>query len=279
MKKQLFDKVSDSASRITTRSYSTSFSLGILCIHKRLRKAIYNIYGFVRFADEIVDTFHEYDKRTLLEEFKVDTYKAIERGISTNPILNSFQHVVNEYNIEHELIDCFLHSMEKDLEETGHDRCSYDEYILGSAEVVGLMCLHVFTEGDQEMYELLKPSAMRLGAAFQKVNFLRDLKDDYESLGRTYFPGVEMNQFSATEKMKIEKEIEEDFAAAMEGVKKLPDSSRFGVYVACVYYMRLFRKIKSLPSDKILQKRIRIPNYQKLSLLFTSYFRHSLHLL
>ncbi len=279
MKKQLFDKVSDSASRITTRSYSTSFSLGILCIHKRLRKAIYNIYGFVRFADEIVDTFHEYDKRTLLEEFKVDTYKAIERGISTNPILNSFQHVVNEYNIEHELIDCFLHSMEKDLEETGHDRCSYDEYILGSAEVVGLMCLHVFTEGDQEMYEMLKPSAMRLGAAFQKVNFLRDLKDDYESLGRTYFPGVEMSQFSAIEKMKIEKEIEEDFAAAMEGVRKLPDSSRFGVYVACVYYMRLFRKIKSLPSDKILQKRIRIPNYQKLSLLFTSYFRHSLHLL
>lgn len=279
MKKQLFDKVSDSASRITTRSYSTSFSLGILCIHKRLRKAIYNIYGFVRFADEIVDTFHDYDKRTLLEEFKVDTYKAIERGISTNPILNSFQHVVNEYNIEHELIDCFLHSMEKDLEETGHDRCSYDEYILGSAEVVGLMCLHVFTEGDQEMYELLKPSAMRLGAAFQKVNFLRDLKDDYESLGRTYFPGVEMSQFSAIEKMKIEKEIEEDFAAAMEGVRKLPDSSRFGVYVACVYYMRLFRKIKSLPSDKILQKRIRIPNYQKLSLLFTSYFRHSLHLL
>lgn len=279
MKKQLFDKVSDSASRITTRLYSTSFSLGILCIHKRLRKAIYNIYGFVRFADEIVDTFHEYDKRTLLEEFKVDTYKAIERGISTNPILNSFQHVVNEYNIEHELIDCFLHSMEKDLEETGHDRCSYDEYILGSAEVVGLMCLHVFTEGDQEMYEMLKPSAMRLGAAFQKVNFLRDLKDDYESLGRTYFPGVEMSQFSAIEKMKIEKEIEEDFAAAMEGVRKLPDSSRFGVYVACVYYMRLFRKIKSLPSDKILQKRIRIPNYQKLSLLFTSYFRHSLHLL
>lgn len=277
--KQLFDNVSERTSRITTRAYSTSFSLGIFCIHKRLRNAIYNIYGYVRFADEIVDTFHEYDKATLLEEFKADTWKAIERGISTNPILNSFQHTVHKYNIEPELIECFLRSMEVDLDQNNHNRLSYDEYILGSAEVVGLMCLHVFTEGDNEQYEKLKPAAMRLGAAFQKVNFLRDLKDDYESLGRTYFPGVDMRDFSNEEKVKIEWEIEQDFKAAMAGIKQLPDSSRFGVYVACVYYMRLFAKIKSLPPQNILTQRIRIPNYRKIGLLFTSYFKHSLHLI
>jgi phytoene synthase len=277
--KQLFDKVSETTSRVTTRAYSTSFSLGIFCVNKRLRGAIYNIYGFVRFADEIVDSFHDYDKDVLLEEFKQDTYKAIERGISTNPILNSFQHTVRKYNIERELIDCFLKSMEMDLGKTDHDRLSYEEYILGSAEVVGLMCLRIFTEGDEQLYQKLKPAAMRLGAAFQKVNFLRDMKDDYQALGRTYFPGIDMRYFNIVDKTRIEYEIEKDFEAAMEGIRQLPESSRFGVYVACVYYMRLFAKIKSLPSESIMQRRIRIPNYSKLGLLFTSYFKHSLHLL
>lgn len=277
--KHLFDNVSEKASRITTRTYSTSFSLGILCIHKRLRSAIYNIYGYVRFADEIVDSFHGFDKAELLEEFKADTWKALERGISTNPILNSFQHTVHQYNIEKELIDCFLNSMEMDLDKDNHSRMSYEEYILGSAEVVGLMCLRVFTEGNDEEYKKLKPAAMRLGAAFQKVNFLRDIKDDFEGLGRTYFPGVDMDAFTCEDKLKIEQEIEEDFRAALAGIKQLPDSSRFGVYVACVYYMRLFAKIKSLPPQNIRTQRIRIPNHRKIGLLFTSYFKHSLHLI
>lgn len=277
--KQLFDKVSTRTSKMTTRTYSTSFSLGIFCINKSLRASIYNIYGYVRFADEIVDSFHDYDKATLLREFKEDTYKAIERGISTNPILNSFQLTVRQYGIEHELIDSFLRSMEKDLDESSHDAISYNEYILGSAEVVGLMCLHVFTEGNKELYERLKPSAMKLGAAFQKVNFLRDMKDDYANLGRTYFPGVDMKHFSLEDKIKIEQEIEQDFADALIGIKQLPDSSRFGVYVACVYYTRLFAKIKSLPPQNIMTERIRIPNYRKIGLLFTSYFKHSLHLI
>jgi len=277
--KQLFDNISDKACRITTKTYSNSFSLGIMCLGKRLRQPIYNIYGYVRFADEIVDTFHGYDKAALLSEFKQDTYKAIERRISTNPILNSFQRVVHEYNIEQELIDCFLRSMETDLSEASHNRMSYDEYILGSAEVVGLMCLRVFTEGDEELYQKLKPTAMKLGAALQKVNFLRDIKDDYEALGRTYFPGVNMQHFSLEDKLKIEKEIEKDFAMALTGIKQLPDNSRFGVYVAYVYYTQLFRKIKSLPSHSIMQQRISIPNYTKLALLFRSYFKHSLHLI
>lgn len=277
--KQLFDNISDTTSRITTQTYSNSFSLGILCLNKRLRTAVYNIYGYVRFADEIVDTFHDYDKETLLREFREDTYKAIERGISTNPILNSFQRVVRQYNIDHELIDCFLRSMETDLEQSAHNNISYSEYILGSAEVVGLMCLRVFTEGNEQLYQQLKPAAMKLGAALQKVNFLRDIKDDYEHLGRTYFPGVDMKHFTMLDKLAIEHEIEDDFEQALAGIKQLPDSSRFGVYVAFVYYKRLFSKIKSLPSHTIMQQRISIPNYHKLALLFTSYFKHSLHLI
>lgn len=277
--KHLFDKVSQISSKVTTRTYSTSFSLGILCLNKRLRNAIYNIYGYVRFADEIVDSFHGYDKQQLLHEFKEDTYKAIERGISLNPILNSFQHTVNEYGIELDHIDCFLKSMETDLGKSDHDMCSYEEYILGSAEVVGLMCLHVFTEGDKLLYHKLKPAAMKLGAAFQKVNFLRDMKDDYQALGRTYFPNVNMSMFSQSDKIKIEYEIEQDFAAALAGIKQLPDSSRFGVYVAYVYYKQLFAKIKSLPSEHVLKDRVRIPNHHKLGLLFASYFKHSLRLI
>ncbi len=277
--KQLFDEVSIASSKLTTKTYSTSFSLGINCLNGKFHDAIYSIYGFVRFADEIVDTFHEYDKEELLREFKNDTYKAIDRKISVNPILNSFQQVVNDYNIDHELIECFLNSMEMDLEKNAHNLQSYEQYILGSAEVVGLMCLRVFTERDEKMYQQLKPSAMSLGAAFQKVNFLRDLKADYQTLGRVYFPQIDMKVFSDVEKAEIEKDIQKDFDAALEGIKKLPHSSRFGVYVAYCYYLRLFKKIKSVPSYDIMKQRIRVPNYQKIGLLAGSYLKHSFSLL
>lgn len=277
--KQLFDKVSADASRITTKTYSTSFSLGIYCLNKRFHRAIYNIYGFVRFADEIVDSFHGYDKATLLKEFREETYKAIERKISLNPILNSFQEVVNTYRIEMELVDCFLNSMEMDLHQNFHDTQSYNQYILGSAEVVGLMCLRVFTEGNEEDYQKLKPAAMKLGAAFQKVNFLRDLKNDYEALGRTYFPQVNMKQFSNSDKVLVEKEIEKDFEEAFEGIKQLHSSSRFGVYVAFVYYKSLFNKIKAVPPGRILLERVRVPDIEKISLLLSSYFKHALRMI
>ncbi|MGZ3862712.1 MAG: phytoene/squalene synthase family protein [Bacteroidia bacterium] len=277
--KKLFDEVSAASSKLTTRTYSTSFSLGIYCLNRSMHRPIYNIYGFVRFADEIVDSFDGYDKKILLDEFKNETYKAIERKISLNPILNSFQEVVNAYNIERELIDCFLRSMEMDLDKNMHSENSYNEYILGSAEVVGLMCLRVFTNGNEEMYQLLKPSAMKLGAAFQKVNFLRDMQQDYQHLGRMYFPNVNLDKFSDCSKRKIEREIEEDFKEALAGIKQLPASSRFGVYVAYMYYRSLFNKIKSVPSSRIMQERIRIPNYQKLSLLAGSYFKHSLRMI
>ncbi|HEY1038607.1 MAG TPA: phytoene/squalene synthase family protein [Bacteroidia bacterium] len=277
--KQLFDKVSVASSKLATRSYSTSFSLGIHCLNRRLHDPIYSIYGFVRYADEIVDSFDGYDKEALLKEFRADTYKALERKISLNPILNSFQHVVHKYNIGYELIDCFLASMEMDLHKNTHNTSSYHQYILGSAEVVGLMCLRVFTEGDEVLYKKLKPAAMNLGSAFQKVNFLRDLKADYYVLGRVYFPKVNMSAFSEKEKAEIEKDIEKDFADALQGIKMLPKSSRFGVYVAYVYYKSLFDKIKSVSSRNIMNTRIRIPNYHKLGLLAGSYVKHSFHLL
>ena len=274
--KQLFDQISIASSKIVTKTYSTSFSLGIYCLHKKYHEAIYSIYGFVRLADEIVDSFHGYDKEELLKDFKEGTYKAIEQKISLNPILNSFQHVVNNYGIDHYLIDRFLASMEMDLEDTAHNTSSYDEYILGSAEVVGLMCLRVFTENNDVQYQYLKPSAMKLGAAFQKINFLRDLKDDYEVLGRVYFPGLDLSVFSDQSKAEIEKEIEKDFNEALAGIKELPCSSRFGVYVAYVYYLTLFKKIKSVSSSNIMSKRIRIPNPQKITLLAESYIKHRL---
>lgn len=277
--KELFDRISIASSTIVTRTYSTSFSLGIRCLHKKFHNAIYSIYGFVRLADEIVDSFHGYDKAVLLADFKEGTYKAIAQGISLNPILNSFQLVVNEYGIEQELTDCFLASMEMDLEQTAHCADSYDTYILGSAEVVGLMCLRVFTENNREMYEQLKPSARKLGAAFQKVNFLRDLKNDYEVLGRVYFPQVDLSVFSEKEKKEIEQDIEEDFAAALAGIRQLPRSSRFGVYVAYIYYRNLFNKIKSVSPVRVMSERIRIPNARKLSLLAGSYVKHSLRMI
>lgn len=275
----LYDRVCLKASRHTTRSYSTSFSLGIRSLHKRFHDPIYAIYGFVRFADEIVDTFHDHDKVDLMARFRADTYKAIEDGISLNPILHSFQRVVNTYGIEEELYDTFLRSMEMDLTDHAHDRESYELYILGSAEVVGLMCLRVFCEGDDALYQRLKPSAMRLGAAFQKVNFLRDLKDDHVNLGRTYFPGVDVRNMSAEDKRRIEGEIDDDFRAALEGIRQLPQGARFGVYMAYIYYMNLFRKIQALPTERILQERVRVRNRRKIALLTTSYVKHSFGLL
>lgn len=277
--KQLFDNVSADCSKKVTRSYSTSFSLGIYCLNKKMHRAIYNIYGFVRFADEIVDSFHGYDKYSLLQEFKRDTYLAIKRKISLNPILNSFQETVNQYSIERELIDCFLDSMEMDLVQTEHSNESYEKYILGSAEVVGLMCLRVFTNNDSAAYEYLKPYAMKLGSAFQKVNFLRDIKNDVEHLGRVYFPDVDVYRLNNTEKKQIELDIENDFNEALVGIKQLPSTSKFGVYVAYIYYRALFNKIKSTPTANILNQRIRVPNYQKIGLLFSSYCRVSLNLL
>jgi phytoene synthase len=274
--KELFDRISIASSALVTKTYSTSFSLGIRCLNKKFHNAIYSIYGFVRLADEIVDSFHDFDKVELLKDFKQGTYKAIDQQISLNPILNSFQHVVHDYSIERELTDCFLRSMEMDLQQTEHCANSYNAYILGSAEVVGLMCLRVFTENDQVLYEKLKPAAMKLGSAFQKVNFLRDLKNDYEVLGRVYFPQVDLTVFSEKEKKEIELDIEDDFTAALLGIKQLPRSSRFGVYVAYIYYKSLFNKIKSVSSVAIMSERIRIPNSKKIGLLAGSYVKHSL---
>lgn len=269
--KELFDMISKKSSKMTTVAYSTSFSMGIRFFSKRFHDPIYAIYGFVRFADEIVDTFHDYDKEKLLENFTRDTYAAIDDKISLNPILNNFQWAVNKYKIEKELIDTFLRSMEMDLHKEEYDRQGYEEYILGSAEVVGLMCLRVFCEGDEEKYRELKPSAMRLGAAFQKINFLRDLSHDYHGLGRSYFPGIEIEEFDQQTKSKIEQEIEADFKAGLEGIRLLPDGARFGVYVAYVYFYSLFKKIRKYPAERLLKERVRIPNNKKYALLVSSY--------
>ena len=275
----LYDEVCLKASRTATRSYSTSFSLGIRSLEHDLRGPIHAIYGFVRFADEIVDTFHGFDKATLLARFREDTHAAIKEGISLNPILQSFQRVVNGYGIEPELYNTFLDSMAMDLQDRTYDQRSYETYILGSAEVVGLMCLRVFCKNDDALYQRLKPAAMRLGSAFQKVNFLRDLKDDHQNLGRTYFPGVDVARMDSETKRMIEADIRADMDAALEGIKQLPRGSRFGVYMAYVYYLALFRKIQALPCDRILKERIRVRNRRKIALLTTSYLRHSLGLL
>ncbi len=277
--KAIFDDVSEKCSVLTTKSYSTSFSMGILLLAESMRKPIYAIYGFVRFADEIVDTFHEYDKAALLGKFRMETFEAIEKGISMNPILNSFQWAVNTYRIDLGLVGTFLNSMEMDLDQTSHDDGSLSTYILGSAEVVGLMCLKVFCRGEDLLYEKLKGPAMKLGAAFQKVNFLRDLKYDHEALGRTYFPGIDFRHFSTVQKKQIEKEIEDDFSEALIGIKELPKPARLGVYVAYVYYIQLFRKIRKFPPEKVKTERIRVHNFEKLRLLCSSYFYHNLDLL
>lgn len=277
--KVLYDKVCLDCSMNTTKSYSTSFSLGIRFLAKHLQQPIYALYGFVRFADEIVDTFHNYDKKALFERFKEDTYFAIDQRISLNPILHSFQETYHKYGIKKEHVDTFLRSMEMDLYLKEYDQEGYEEYILGSAEVVGLMCLRIFSNGDDALCQQLYPYARKLGAAFQKINFLRDLHEDYENLGRAYFPGLTMEQFDEQAKKQIEAEIEADFTEAYKGIVQLPKDSRFGVYVAYVYYFRLFTKIRKLPSHRILQERIRIPNRRKFTLFLGSYVRHSFNMI
>lgn len=275
----IFHEVSRLCSKATTEKYSTSFSSAIRLLHKDFRTPIYNIYGFVRFADEIVDTFHEYDKATLLSEFKEETYLAIERGISLNPILHSFQKTVNKYNIDLQLVDAFFNSMEMDLTQSVYNSDKYKEYIYGSAEVVGLMCLYIFCEGSVRMYEELKPYARALGAAFQKVNFLRDAKADYQQLSRTYFPGVDFTNFTKGSKKRIEEDIAIDFENAYKGITMLPEKARFGVYVAYKYYLSLFNKIKKAQPGNILHKRFRIPNYGKVFILAKASVRAQLNIL
>jgi phytoene/squalene synthetase len=277
--KFLFDEVSRECSKITTRKYSTSFSFGILFLNRGLRDPIYSIYGFVRFADEIVDSFHDYDKKKLLEYFEKETYAAIENRISMNPILNSLQEAVHKYKISNEWIVTFLESMKMDLYQKDFLDNEYKKYIYGSAEVVGLMCLHVFTEGDEKLFHKLKPYAMRLGAAFQKVNFLRDIKADNEMLGRNYFPGLNLKNFSKADKAIIEKEIEVDFEESLNGIRQLPVSSRKGVYLAYKYYHTLFKKIKRLPPERVFNARIRVPNFQKFLLMLKSNLNYRLNII
>ncbi|MGN6531441.1 MAG: phytoene/squalene synthase family protein, partial [Ginsengibacter sp.] len=257
--------------------YSTSFLWGIYFLSNHLRSAIYSIYGFVRLADEIVDSFQEYDQRSLLQKFKEETWLSISSGISLNPILHSFQHIVHRYNIHHDLIESFLQSMEMDLDKIQYNDTKYGRYIYGSAEAVGLMCLKVFTVGNPEKYETLKPFARRLGAAFQKVNFLRDLKHDYEILGRIYFPDINLQPFTGIEKKQIEKEIEEDFGIALQGIRQLPASSRSGVYLAFMYYKSLFNKIKKLPPQRIMHERVRINNGRKIGLMINSFITRKIN--
>lgn len=272
--KIVYDNISSITSKTIAQTYSTSFSMGIRLLNKKLQEPIYNIYGFVRIADEIVDSFHDCPQADLLQEFRRDTYHAIDRKISTNPVLQSFQKTVNEFGIERELIDTFLDSMEMDLEKIDYNSDLYEKYILGSAEVVGLMCLRVFVYKNDAMYEELKPYAMKLGSAFQKINFLRDLKDDYQSLGRIYFPNVDMSRFDEGTKKALIAEIENDFKIGLEGIKKLPKSSRFGVYLAYVYYTKLLKSIKKRPAQALLNERVRIPDRKKYTLLVSSYVRH-----
>ena len=275
----LFHEVSQDCSRITTEKYSTSFSSAIKLLHKDLRTPICNIYGFVRFADEIVDTFHGFDKALLFEEFKKATYDAIERGISLNPILHSFQMTVNQYGIDHALIDAFLYSMELDLGKHTYDRAGYETYIYGSAEVVGLMCLYIFCEGNQAQYDALKPAAKSLGSAFQKVNFLRDVKADFEGLDRMYFSDCDFANFTQADKLAIEQDIQKDFDEAYAGILHLPIKARFGVYVAYKYYLSLFKKIQRLEPAHILESRVRIPDYGKAFILAKAGIRSQLNIL
>ena len=278
--KSIFDKVSADCSKNVTNSYSTSFSLATKMLSKNIRQDIYNIYGFVRFADEIVDTFHDYDKKELLNRFIDELNFSLKNKISTNPILNSFQHTVNKYNIDYRLIDSFLKSMKMDLKKIKYNsEKEYKQYIYGSADVVGLMCLKVFVSGDEETYKKLKPSAMALGSAFQKVNFLRDLNADFHDLNRTYFPNLDFKDFDDQSKMLIMEDIENDFRKALKGIYELPNNSKFGVYAAYKYYRRLLVKLKRTSYMKIKNERVRVPNYQKVDVLARSYVRYRLNIL
>jgi len=275
----LYNKTCQECSQLITNRYSTSFSLGIKVFDKRFRAPIYAVYGFVRFADEIVDTFHDFPKASLLERFRKDTYKAIEERISLNPVLHSFQEVVHKYQIERELIDAFLDSMEMDLFFHRYEDSLYKKYIYGSAEVVGLMCLRVFCEGNTSQYEALKSPAKSLGSAFQKINFLRDMKSDFDERGRVYFPGVDFTKFTNEEKLMIEADIKKDFDDAYKGIIRLPKGARFGVYLAYVYYINLFQKIKNSPVTRVKEERIRVNDRKKIYLLFQSALRNGLNIL
>ena len=278
--KRLFDEVSEICSKVVTQSYSTSFSLATKMLSNSIRNDIYNIYGFVRFADEIVDSFHNYNKKELLDKFENELYYALENKISLNPILNSFQKTVHKYNIDFELIQSFMKSMRWDLNKKKYlNKTEFNDYIYGSADVVGLMCLKVFVKGNKSMYNDLRPYAMALGSAFQKVNFLRDLKDDHIGLNRSYFPNLNFDNFDEDAKNVILKEIDGDFKKAVVGIFKLPNSARFGVYTAYKYYLKLLNKLRATPPIKIKSTRIRVPNYQKMNVLARSYVRYRLNIL
>ena len=278
--KKLFDNVSEICSKVVTESYSTSFTLATRMLSQSIRQDIYNIYGFVRFADEIVDSFHEFNKEELLDNFEKELNYSLEKKISLNPILNSFQKTVNKYKIDIELINAFLKSMRWDLDKKTYlNNSEFNEYIYGSADVVGLMCLKVFVEGDEKMYSDLSFPAMALGSAFQKVNFLRDLKADHEGLNRSYFPNLNIENFDEISKQHILSEIESDFSKALKGIFDLPSSARFGVYTAYKYYLKLLKKLKNTPPVKIKTTRIRVPNYQKMNVLARSYVRYRLNIL
>ena len=270
---QLFEQTSAASSKLITQAYSTSFSLGIKTLGKKYHEPIYGIYAMVRYADEIVDSFHDYDKKYLLEKFKQDTYEAIEQRISLNPVLYSFQKAVNDYQLPLHLVDAFFKSMEMDLYETAYGEEGYQEYIYGSAEVVGLMCLKVFANGDDALFERLKVPAKALGAAFQKVNFLRDMKSDYQERGRVYFPGIDFQNFEVQSKQKIEEEIAIDFQEAYKGILQLPVDARGGVLLAYKYYIKLFEKIEQVPVEKMKEARIRVPDLQKILLLVQTLFQ------
>jgi len=278
--KSTFDKLSVKISKLTTETYSTSFSFGIRMLSKKFHNPIYSIYGFVRFADEIVDGFHDFNKKKLLNQFEKNCFDSIDQGISMNPILNSFQKVVNDYNVDHKLIQQFIYSMKMDLEpDMVYGQKEYEKYILGSAEVVGLMCLKVFVEGDENMYNALSHYARKLGSAFQKINFLRDINADYNELGRTYFPGLDLKHFTLQEKKQIEIDIQKDFQEGYVGIKMLPRDAKFGVYLAYIYYLKLFEKIKYLEPEVIFKKRIRVSNIRKLSLMIQSFIKSKINVI
>jgi len=278
--KALFDSVSHQCSKVVTKSYSTSFSLATKMLSNSIRQDIYNIYGFVRFADEIVDTFHDYDKKTLFSNFENDLKLSLENRISLNPILNSFQETYHKYGIEKHLVDSFMNSMRLDLHKSTYlSDDEYKAYIYGSADVVGLMCLKVFVKGDVLKYESLKDSAMSLGSAFQKVNFLRDLKADYEDLSRTYFPNTDLSKLDEVSKQEIISDIENDFTLGLQGIKQLPIEAKFGVFMAYRYYNQLLKKLKKTPALEIKSTRIRVPNYKKVELLTRSYVKYQLNLM
>ena len=278
--KEIFDKVSYECSEKVTKTYSTSFSMATKLLSKSIRKDIYNIYGFVRFADEIVDSFHNFNKSELFDSFAKDLDKALLKKISLNPILNSFQHTYHKYSIDRDLVDSFMKSMKMDLKKKKYSTVKeYKEYIYGSADVVGLMCLKVFVQGNEQQFQKLKTNAMKLGSAFQKVNFLRDIKADQENLKRSYFPNTQFNNFSESEKNTIINEIEDDFKLGLQGIKELPIVAKFGVFIAYRYYNQLLKKLKKTPATEIINKRIRVPNLKKLELLTRSYVKYQLNLL